>query len=59
MTYRLVINVRVGEPIFGQWCDRCLLPSRIEIPLYRVHDDGTETPLATAGHCTDHTEDDE
>lgn len=34
------MSLTLGNPTTGLWCDTCLLPSRYEVPLYVLGDDG-------------------
>lgn len=39
-----------GGPMVGLWCEKCLLPSRYEVPLYVLDDDGP-VRIGTYHHC--------
>lgn len=43
-----------GTPKLGLWCDTCLLPSRYEIPLYVLGDDGP-IRVGTKTGCDGHS----
>lgn len=36
----VAMHLALGTPTTGLWCDTCLLPSRYEVPLYVLSDDG-------------------
>jgi hypothetical protein len=36
-----VVLVSAGEPETGLWCSRCLLPSRIRVPVYLTSEHGS------------------
>lgn len=41
MTRRsVVIQVEAGRPVLGLWCDTCLLPSVVEVPLLHLTSTG-------------------
>lgn len=47
------LPLATGTPVAGLWCDTCLLPSRYEVPVYVLGDDGP-SQIGTAGGCTEH-----
>jgi hypothetical protein len=52
----VTITLIPGEPATGLWCDRCALPSRIEVPLYMATSRGVST-LRTVAYCAEHGSD--
>lgn len=43
-----------GEPLRGIWCDRCLLPSAVTVPVYITRPDGSFVGDAgVVTHCPD------
>lgn len=36
----VAMPLTIGTPVTGLWCDTCLLPSRYDVPLYLLDDDG-------------------
>lgn len=51
MSY-VTVWVTTGEPETGLWCDRCLFPARIRIPVYLMTASGF-TPLGVYDACTE------
>ena len=49
----VTIHLVPGTPVTGLWCDTCLLPSRYEIPIYVLGDEG---PIKTGmiNRCREH-----
>lgn len=46
----VIVHLVPGTPETGQWCDHCLLPSVIRIPVYMLTGDGPQL-LATYTEC--------
>jgi len=44
--------ITTGEPETGLWCDRCMLPARIRIPIYQMSASGF-TPLTVYDVCAE------
>lgn len=36
----VTVHVTAGDPEPGYWCDRCLLPSAVELPIHGLHEHG-------------------
>jgi len=45
-----VLDLVPGTPTTGLWCDACLLPSRITVPIYVLADDGP-VQIGTIDRC--------
>lgn len=52
----VTVNLTVGEPETGLWCERCALPSRAELPIYAVTNRGV-SKLSPVSVCTEHGRD--
>lgn len=54
----VVMSFKAGEPRTGGWCERCALPSLIEVDIDVVSETLAGTPLGVtttkAVHCTNH-----
>jgi hypothetical protein len=54
----IVMNFKAGEPRTGGWCERCALPSLIEVDIDIVAETPNGVPLgvdtAKAAYCTNH-----
>lgn len=50
MNAALLIRLDPGTPRVGLWCPDCLLPSRVEVPLYRLTPDGV-VRVGTVSFC--------
>ncbi|WUI02116.1 hypothetical protein OHR68_10000 [Spirillospora sp. NBC_00431] len=52
----VVARIETSEPRTGGWCDRCALPSLVEVDVTVFGETTNGTPLAvstsTAAHCT-------
>lgn len=48
----LVVEITAGDIRYGVWCERCALPSRVEVDMLWIRPSGV-TLLATAGACGD------
>jgi hypothetical protein len=46
----LRVQLTPGTPKTGLWCPTCLLPSRSEVPIYVLGENGPSV-IATANHC--------
>lgn len=53
----VVVNITVGEPVVGLWCDTCALPSKVEFPLYTITEHGV-SQMSSVPWCTEHGRDD-
>lgn len=49
----IVVTLIPGVPKTGLWCERCALPSRIEIPLHMLSSHGV-SELTTVVYCDEH-----
>lgn len=49
----VTITLIPGEPVIGLWCERCALPSRIEVPLHMLTRHGVSS-LKKVVYCTEH-----
>jgi hypothetical protein len=36
VTVRLTLQLVLGDPITGLWCDHCSLPSVVEVPIHTL-----------------------
>ena len=52
----ITVTLATGEPKTGLWCDRCALPSRIDVPLYVLSSHGVGEPRMVV-YCTEHGRD--
>jgi hypothetical protein len=49
-----VVLIEAGEPETGLWCDSCLLPSVVRVPLIMITETGaSDTALSPAELCTE------
>lgn len=48
----VTITVEAGEPILGLWCETCLLPSLVTVPVSALSHAGV-TDLGFVEACTD------
>jgi hypothetical protein len=49
-----VVLVATGEPETGLWCDSCLLPSVVRVPLVMITENGaSDTALSPVELCTE------
>lgn len=53
-THDIVLEVVAGKPQTGGWCDTCLLPSLVTVPIY-AHNPrtGNLIPLGSYTYCDD------
>lgn len=49
-----IFHVTAGTPIVGLWCDTCLLPSRYEVPVHAMSEDGP-WQIGLVNHCNECT----
>ena len=49
-----VVFIAAGEPQIGLWCDTCLLPSVVRVPLIMITETGADdSALSPAELCTE------
>lgn len=48
----VVVDIVPGTPTVGLWCDRCQLPSGVEVPVHALSASGVGQ-IAVMRHCTD------
>lgn len=50
----VTVLLSAGEPETGLWCDACLLPSRIRVPITMITTAGaSDTAIPPVGICTE------
>lgn len=49
----VTVNLTVGEPELGLWCETCALPSLVEFPIYAITEQGV-TQMGAVPLCTEH-----
>jgi hypothetical protein len=52
-----ILKLTAGRPVIGLWCDKCALPSRYEVPIYALQDDGPRRIglVDRCDGCSEHT----
>lgn len=49
-----VVFISAGEPETGLWCDACLLPSRVRVPVITLTETGSDdTAIPPVDACTE------
>lgn len=50
----VVVTFSAGEPETGLWCDSCLLPSAVAVPVMATYGSGKILLLQVFRQCTDY-----